>query len=94
MPKLDINTEKITDLPPPDFNEEQVKEYVYLLRESRIRFPDTEDFVIKLALEAYIRGGDKPRTATKEAIAELKKQYMEHTYNEEELALKKFETTE
>ena len=91
MVKLDINNDKLTDLPPQDFNEEQIKEYVFLLRESRIRFPETEDFIIKLALEAYIRGVDKPRIASKEEIAELKRQYLEYKYDEIELATKPFE---
>ena len=83
---------KLEDIPPFDFDEEQKKEYDYLLRQSRIMFPDAPDFILKIGVGAYIRQGiDKERYGTKDDIQKLKQEYLNHTFNPEELAIKPLE---
>ena len=83
---------KLEDMPPFDFDEEQKKEYDYLLRQSRLMFSDAPDFILKIGVGAYIRqGADRERYGTKEDIDRLKQEYLNHTFNPEELAIKPLE---
>ena len=82
----------LNDIPPFDFDDEQTKEYDYLLRQSRLMFPDAPEFILKIGVGAYIRQGvDKDKYGTKEDIQKLKEEYLNHKFDPEELAMKPLE---
>jgi hypothetical protein len=87
-----MSENNLNDIPPFDFDDEQKKEYDYLLRQSRLMFPDAPDFVLKIGVGAYIRQGvNKEKYGTKEDIQKLKQEYLSHKFDPEELAMKPLE---
>ena len=82
---------KLQDIPPLDFNEEQKNEYDLSLRQARLLFPDVEDFVLKIGVSAYIRKIDKSTSGDEDEIRKLKEEYQKYTFNPEESAIKPLE---
>lgn len=67
---------QIKEIYPQDFNEEQKKEYDFYIRQSKLMFPEAEEWTLKLGVEAFIRLGDKERKEiSKEQIEEIKSKY-------------------
>ena len=83
--------DKLQDIPPLDFNEEQKKEYDLLLRQARLLFPEVEDFVLKIGVGAYVRKVDKSKFGDETEIKQLKEEYQKYTFDPEELAKKPLE---
>ena len=83
--------DKLQDILPLDFNEEQKKEYDLLLRQARLLFPEVEDFVLKIGVGAYVRKVDKSKFGDEDEIRKLKEEYQKYTFDPEELAKKPLE---
>jgi len=83
--------DKLQDIPPLDFNDEQKVEYDMLLRQARLLFPEVEDFVLKIGVGAYVRKVDKTKFGDEEEIKKLKEDYQKYTFDPDELAKKPLE---
>ena len=71
-----MNNDKLKAIYPLDFNEDQKKEYDHYIRQAKLLYPEAEDFIIKLATEAYIRQGDSERPKfSSEEIEAIKNRY-------------------
>lgn len=46
---------------PLNFNDEQKLQYDLYVRQAKVLYPDVEEFSIKLAVEAFVRLGDRER---------------------------------
>ena len=61
---------------PPDFDEKQKFDYDIFVRQSKVIFPDVEEWVIEKGVEAFIRLGDKELPVlSEEEIQEEKSKY-------------------
>lgn len=61
---------------PLDFSEEQKNDYDLFIRQAKLLFPDAENWTIKMAVEAYVRLGNKERPeVNKEDVENLKSKY-------------------
>ena len=76
----------LNDLPPCDLDEEKITEYNLLLKQARLLFPEVKDFILKIALGAYVRKIDKTKFGDEKEIKELREQYEKYTFDPEELA--------
>ena len=85
------DNKKLSEMPPVDLDEDQVKEYDFLLRQSRLLFPEIDDFVLKIGVAAYVRKTDKTTFADPEEIQKLKQEYTTYKFEAEELAKKPLE---
>ena len=66
----------IKNIYPVSFNKDQELDFDLLLKQAKVLYPEVEEWVLKIAVEAYIRqgGNDRPDVSG-EAIEEIRKKY-------------------
>lgn len=86
---------------PLNFDDDQKLQYDLYVRQAKLLYPDVEEFSIKLAVEAFVRLGDKerPELSPDEIEAEKRKhnfesQVFETKINEDDLVPLEERTTE
>lgn len=71
-----MDNKKLNEICPSDFNEDQGLEYDNFLRTAKLLYPDYDEWILKMGIEAYIRldGKDRPEI-NEEEVNNIKSQY-------------------
>ena len=54
-------SKEIPNIYPPNFSDDQKLQFDLYVRQAKVLYPDVEEFSIKLAVEAFVRLGDRER---------------------------------
>ena len=66
----------IKNIYPVNFNKDQELDFDILLKQSKVLYPEVEEFILKMAVEAYVRQltNGRPEVSS-EAIEEIRNKY-------------------
>ena len=66
----------IKNIYPVSFDKDQELDFDLLVKQAKVLYPEVEEWVLKIAVEAYIRQGENDRPdVSSEAIEEIRNKY-------------------
>ena len=72
---------EIPNIYPPNFSDDQKLQFDLYVRQAKVLYPDVEEFSIKLAVEAFVRLGDRDRPEL--TPDEIKAEKQKHNFDSE-----------